>query len=166
MITYSASSGAVVVKGLVVGAQLLVDLVHVLDHHGGQLVVMGVAGLTGLEEDVGILGGTFNDGMVGIQSPGAETLHSLLIHHLPEVLIVPNADLLDLVGGPEAVEEIEERGRSVNGRQMGHRGKVHDLLGVGRCQHGQSRCPGRPLRRCGRRRWKGRGWPGRGRKRA
>ena len=43
--------GAVVVEELVVGAQLLVDLVHILLHHGGQSGVIAVAGLPVLEEE-------------------------------------------------------------------------------------------------------------------
>ena len=46
---------AVVVEQLVVGAELGVDLVHVLLDHGGQRVVVAVAGLAVLEEDVAVL---------------------------------------------------------------------------------------------------------------
>ena len=121
--------GAVVVERLVVGAQLLVDLVHILDDHGGQLVVMGVAGLTDLEEDVGVLGRALDDGMVGVQGPGTEVGHSLLVHHLVQVGVIPDLDLLDLVRGPEAVEEVQERGRGVDGGQVSKAGAAagHDV---------------------------------------
>ena len=57
---------AVVVEQLIVGAQLGVDLVHVLLHHGGQGLVVLVAGLAVLEEDVAVLVGAAHMGMLGV----------------------------------------------------------------------------------------------------
>ena len=130
--------GAVVVEGLIVGAQLLVDLIHVFDHNAGNLVIVGVAGLAGLEEDIGVLSGALNMGMVGVQCALAEGLNLFLIQHFVQVGIIPNADLLDLVGGTEAVEEMQEGSGAFDGGKMGHGGKIHNLLGVGGCQHGKA----------------------------
>ena len=129
---------AVVVEGGVVGAQLLVNEGEVLIHHGGQSVIELVAGLTVLEEGVVILVGATGDAVVGVQSVVTEGLNGVLIHHLGQILVVPDGELLDLVGGTEAVEEVQEGYTTLNGSQMGHRSQVHDLLGVGLGQHGKA----------------------------
>ena len=42
------------------------------------------------------------------------------------------------MGGAETVKEVDERHTALNGRQVRHRGQVHDLLGVGLGQHGEA----------------------------
>ena len=91
-----------------------------------------------LEEDIAVLVRAAHGGVLGVQSALAEVLHSLHIHHLSQVLIVPEGDLLDLVGGTEAVEEVDEGNAALDGGQMGHRGQVHDLLHVALGQHGKA----------------------------
>ena len=127
---------AVIVKGLVVGAQLLVHLVHVLDSHLGHRVVVLVAGLAGLEEDVAVLGLAAQHGVLGVQGVAAEVADGVPVQHLAQVLIVPGLNLLDLMGGTEAVEEMQERHLALNGGQMGHSAQVHNLLGRVGAQHG------------------------------
>ena len=127
---------AVVVEGLVVSADLGVDLVHVVHDHLGNGVVVLVAGLAGLEEDVAVLGLAAEHGVLGVQGMAAELVHSVPIQHIAQVVIVPDLDLLYLVGGAEAVEEVEERHPALNGGQMGHSAQVHDLLGGVGAQHG------------------------------
>ena len=46
---------AIVVEGLVIGADLLVDLVHVVDNDLRNRIVVLVASLTSLEEDIAVL---------------------------------------------------------------------------------------------------------------
>ena len=60
-------SCAVVVEGLVVGADLLVDLVHVLDNNLGYSVIVLVAGLACLEEDIVVLSGTAGYGVLRVE---------------------------------------------------------------------------------------------------
>ena len=55
-----------------------------------------------------------------------------------KVVVVPDLDLLDLVGGTEAVEEVQEGDTALDGGQVGHGAQVHDLLGVGLGQHGEA----------------------------
>ena len=129
---------AVVVEQLVIGAQLGVDLAHVLFHDAGDGVVVLVAGLAVLEEDVAVLMGAAHHGALGVEGAGAEVADGLPVHHPGQVLIVPDGDLLDLVGGTEAVEEVHEGDAALDGGQVGHRAQVHDLLGVGLAQHGEA----------------------------
>ena len=78
--------GAVVVEELVVGAELAVDLLHVvLDDAGDGLVVL-VGGLTVLEEDVAVLVAAAHLRMVRVQRAGAELVDRLPVDHAGEVL--------------------------------------------------------------------------------
>ena len=91
-----------------------------------------------LEKDIAVLVGTAGGGMLGIQGVLAESLHRLHVAHVLQVLKVPDGDLLDLVGGPEAVKEVDEGDLAGDGGQMGHGGQVHDLLHVALGQHGEA----------------------------
>ena len=76
--------------------------------------------------------------MLGVQGAIAEGLDSVHVAHFLQILIVPNLDLLDLVGGAEAVEEVQEGNAALDGGQMGNRAQVHDFLDVGLSQHGKA----------------------------
>ena len=58
----------VVVEELVISAELLVDLAHVLFDDTGQSVVVFIAGLAVLEEDITVLGGAAENRMLRIES--------------------------------------------------------------------------------------------------
>ena len=129
---------AVVVEQLVVGAQLLIDLAHVLLDDLGDSVIVGVGGLTVLEEDVAVLVRTAHHGVIGVEGAGAERSHGVHVAHLSQILVIPHGNLLDLVRGTEAVEEVDEGDTALQGSQVSHSRQVHDLLGVGLTQHGKA----------------------------
>ena len=76
--------------------------------------------------------------MLGVQGVLAELVHGIHVAHVLQVLVVPDGDLLDLVAGTEAVEEVDEGHLALDGGQMGHGGQVHDLLHVALAQHGKA----------------------------
>ncbi|CCX37220.1 putative uncharacterized protein [Clostridium sp. CAG:1013] len=127
---------AIVVEGLVIGADLLVDLVHVVHNNFRHSVVILVAGFTSLEEDVAVLSLAAEHRMLGVQSVAAESVHSVPIQQVAQIVVIPHLDLLDLMGGAETVEEVEERYPALDRRQMGHGAQVHDFLGAIGAQHG------------------------------
>ena len=127
---------AIVVEGLIVGADFLVDLVHVVNHNLGHGVVVLVASLAGLEEDVAVLGLAAQHGVLGVQGAAAELVDSVPIQQVAQVLVIPDLDLLDLVGGAEAIEEVEERYPALDSGEVGHGAQVHDFLGRVGAQHG------------------------------
>ena len=129
---------AVVVEQLVVGTQLGIDLVHVLLHHGGQSGIVLVAGLTVLEEDISVLVAAPHMGMLRVQGVSTELLHGVHVAHILQILVIPHGDLLDLVAGAEAVEEVDEGDLALQSGQMGHGRQVHDLLHVALAQHGKA----------------------------
>ncbi len=124
----------VVVEQLIVAAGDLVDLAHIFLNDGRQRIVCGVAGLAGLEEGIGILQGVAQGWMLRAQGVILKLLNGVPIQHLAKILIVQDLDLLDLVGGPEAVEEMLERHRALDGGQVGNGGHVHGLLHAGGSQ--------------------------------
>lgn len=129
---------AVVVEQAVIGAELLVDLLHVALDDGGKLVVDLVAGLTVLEEDIAVLVATAGVRVLRVERVVAESLDGVHVAHLGQILVVPHGDLLDLVAGAEAVEEVKERGLTLDGGKVSHRREVHDLLDVALGEHGEA----------------------------
>ena len=129
---------AVVVEQLVVGAELGVDLVHVLLDNGGQGLIVLVAGLAVLEEDIAVFVAAAHVGMLGVERMLAELGHGIHIAHVLQVLVIPDSDLLDLMAGTEAVEEVDEGNLALQRGQMRHGGEVHDLLHVALAQHGKA----------------------------
>ena len=129
---------AVVVEQAVIGAELLVDLLHVALDDGRKLVVDLVAGLAVLEEDVAVLVATAGVRVLRVERVIAESLDGVHVAHLGQILVVPHGDLLDLVAGAEAVEEVKERGLALDGGKVSHRREVHDLLDVALGEHGEA----------------------------
>ena len=91
-----------------------------------------------LEEDISILVGTAHHGTLGVQSSLTELVDSIHVNHFFQIIVVPDLDLLDLVGSTESVEEVQERNTAFDGCQMGNGTKVHNFLGVGLAQHGET----------------------------
>ena len=112
---------AVVVEQLVIGTDLSVHLVHVLLNDGRKSIVVRVAGLSCLEENIRVLGRTSLARMVRVQSMCAELIDGIQISHFLQILIIPCLDLLDLVGGTETVEEVDERNFALDGCKVSNR---------------------------------------------
>ena len=131
-------SSAVVVEQLIVSAQLLVDLAHVLFYQSRNGIVVGVACLTMLEEDIAVLVGTAHNRTLRIEGALAECLDSIHIAHISQIVVVPDLDLLDLVRGAETVEEVQERNAALDGSKVSNRREVHNFLRVGLSQHSKT----------------------------
>ncbi len=65
----------------------------------------------------------------------SEIVDGVLIHHLFQILVVPNFDLLNLMRGSEAVEEVEEGNFTLDGGQVRNRAQIHNLLHVAGAEH-------------------------------
>ena len=129
---------SVVVKGLIVCTDLRVDLIHVVNHDPGYGVIIRVAGFSRLEEDIAVLGAAAQYGMLRVQRAAAERGHGVFIEHIVQILVIPHRNLLNLVRGAEAVEEMEERNSAADGGQMRNRTQIHNLLRVIGTQHGET----------------------------
>ena len=91
-----------------------------------------------LEEGIAVLVGAAHMGMLGIEGMLTEGLDGVHVAHLGEVLIIPDRDLLDLVAGAEAVEEVDEGDLAGQRREMGDGAEIHDLLHVALAEHGKA----------------------------
>ena len=126
---------AVVVEQVVGTAGQLGDLLHFLLDDGGNSIVILVRRFAVLEVDVAVLRSALLMGMLGVHRAGAELGNLIERTQLGHILVVDHLDLLNLVRGAEAVEEVQERNRGTQGGQVSHQRQVHSLLhGVG-CQH-------------------------------
>ena len=126
----------IVIEQLVICAALRVNLVHILLHNSRQSVIIWVAGLSRLEENIRILSGTSLARMVGIQGMLAESGDRVPVSHLSQVVIIPGFDLLNLVRGTETIKEINKRNLALDGSQMSHGGQIHNFLDTGLTQQG------------------------------
>ena len=129
---------AIVVEQLVVGADLGVDGMHAFLDDRRQRIVVRIASLAMLEEDVAVLVTTAHRRMLGVERMLAERLHGVHVAELRKVVVVPHGDLLDLVRGAEAVEEVEERHAALDGGKVRHGRQVHDLLHVALGEHSEA----------------------------
>ena len=81
-----------------------------------------------LEEDVVVLAAVADGGVLGVERPVAELLQLLPVHKPAQILIIQHVDLLDLVAGAEAVEEVLYGDVPLDGAQMRHGAEIHALL--------------------------------------
>ena len=113
---------------MVVAAGQLVDLLHVVLNSGRDRGDLLVARLTALEEDIRVDRGAAGGGVLRVERVLAECLEGVHVHQRAQVLVVERLDLLDLVRGAEAVEEVQHRHAAVDRGQVRDRAQIHDLL--------------------------------------
>ncbi len=100
------------------------ELLHDLLDDPGYREVEGVRRLARLEEDVGVLGRPPNDRSIRRHPAGAQGQHVIIADQRADVVLFEHGDLVDLVRGAEAVEEVEERDPGAQRRRMGYERKV------------------------------------------
>ena len=91
-----------------------------------------------LEEDVAVLMAAAHGGTLGVKRVFAERAHSIHVAHLGQIVVIPHGDLLNLVRGAEAVEEVDEGRTPFDGGKMRHGGKIHDFLHVALGEHSEA----------------------------
>ncbi len=128
----------IVVEQVIVRADLLVDGLHVLLGDFDDVVISRVAGFACLEEDLGGLSGTSLVGMLRVQSLATEVGNGVPVDHLGEGVVVPDFDLLDLVGSTETVEEVHEGDFALDGGKVSDGAEVHAFLNGVRAKHGKT----------------------------
>jgi len=101
------------------------------------LLVVAVERLTRLEESVGVLRGTPHHRPVRIQRALAMLLDQIVVDHRAELIVLEPHDLVDLVRGAEAVEEVQEGHARAQRGGLGDERHVVGLLRVGRGEHGE-----------------------------
>ena len=99
---------AVVVHERVAATGALGQLVEHLLDDGGHCVMEGVGRLAGLEEHVGVLCAAPEHRSLRGEPTRPVVEHVGEAHERPQVLVIEQRDLVDLVRGAEAVEEVQE----------------------------------------------------------
>ena len=89
-----------------------------------------------LEVDVRVLGGAAHDRTIRGEAPQAVGVDQIVAYHGAHVVEGQLLDLLNLVGGAEAVEEVHERNAGTQSGRLGDQGEVHDLLDIVGAEHG------------------------------
>ena len=132
---------AVIVEQVIFPARQAADPGHVVLHHVGEIGIVVVVGLPQLEVDIGVIHQGAHPGILGVQGVGPEPGQGLIIHQLGVFVVAQHVDLLDLVAGTEAVEEVQERDTRLDGTQMCHSSQICRLLDAAAGQHGKARLP-------------------------
>ena len=73
--------------------------------------------------------------MLRVQGTAAERINRIPIEHVGQILVIPYFNLLNLVGGAEAVEEVEERHAALDSSKVRYSAQVHNLLGAVGAEH-------------------------------
>ena len=73
--------------------------------------------------------------MVRIQRTAAEFFYSFPVENLAQIIIIHYFDFLNLVGGTETIEEIDERYTALDSHEMGYSGQIHNFLHAGFAEH-------------------------------
>ena len=118
----------VVLDQVVAAAGALRHRVHGRLHGGGDARVERVDRLARLEVDVRVLGRAADEGSVRRECPVAMRPDELGGDQGAEVVVGEGLDGVQLVRGPEAVEEVDERDPGAEGRHLGDRREVMALL--------------------------------------
>ena len=130
-----------VIDEAVAAAGALGKPVHHLLHYTGHPGVEGIHGLAGLEVDVRVLRGAADERMLRRQRPGAMGTYQIGGHQRSQILIAEHLDGVQLVRGPEAVEEVHERYPGGQRRRVRHQRKIVGLLHRCRRQQRKSGLP-------------------------
>ena len=120
------------------GGQFVEDL----DDDAGDCLVVEVGRLARLEEDVRVLGGAAQCGCIGRHAAHPMSEDVVVTHQRGEIVVVDDADLVDLVARAEPVEEVQERHPGPQRRGVRHEREVVRLLHRSRRQHRPARGAG------------------------
>ena len=126
---------AIIIERLVIRADLFINHVHIHNRGLYGIVIILVASLSVLEEDIRVLGRAAKRRMLRIQSVRSETLNIFHIHHIFQIIIIPNFDLLDLVRSTETIKEMKERNGTLKCGEVRNCTEIHNFLRVIGAKH-------------------------------
>ncbi len=132
---------AVIIEKMVVAPGDPADFTHVLFHNVRDSLVIAVGCLTRLEVDIRVLDRAALNGVIRVQGVRTERFQGLLVHQGPQVFVIHDFNLLDLVRSAEPVKEMQKRDAALNGSQMRHGGQIHDFLDAAVADHGKAGLP-------------------------
>ena len=135
--------GPDVIEEFVFPAREFRELVHYFLNNRGSCLVVFVAGFPGGEEYVGVLAGTADHRFFRREAAGPVGVYEIGGNHFPHGVVGDFLNLLLLVGGPEAVEEVEEGHAGAQRGFLGDQSHVHHFLDVIGGEHPEAGGAGR-----------------------
>jgi hypothetical protein len=114
------------------------EFLHVRLHDSGRPGVVGIDGLAALEIHVGVLRRAAHEGVIRIESALAVGDHQVVADHRADLRVGEQGDLVHLVRGAEAVEEVDEGDARLQRARLGDQGEVVGLLHGTRGQLGEA----------------------------
>ncbi len=105
-------------------------LVHLRLHNTWDRIIIFIDCFTTLEIYIRVLRGAAQLGTFRRQATLAVGANQFVVHHVTHVVECQLLDLLNLVGGTEAVKKMQERHPRLQSRRLGDEGEVHDLLNI------------------------------------
>ncbi len=124
-----------IVKEVVLATGDLCNLVHVLLHHLGDSVVVGVDGLAALEVYVFVLRCNLEHWFLRSLCAFAEATYVLFIHQRSDLVVGNLLDLLQFVGSSETIKETQEGNLCFKGCKVSNQRHVHGFLYTGCTSH-------------------------------
>ncbi len=129
---------AVVLHQLVVTAGELAEVVHALLHPRRYRLVEGVDALAGLEIGIRVLGRAAHHRMIRVERPRTVGAYPVVVDKGANFIPMQGGDLVHLVGGAKAVEEVDEGHPALQGNAVGYQGQVLRLLHRAGGEHGKA----------------------------
>ena len=120
---------------MVLATGQLGKLVHSLLHDARAGIVVLVDGLAALKIHIRILGGTPDHGTIRRQGAPPMGKDEFVGNHRPDHIAGDGFNLLDFMGGPESVEEMQEGNPCLQGSRLGNQGEIMRFLNAGGGQH-------------------------------
>ena len=115
-------------------------------HHGLDFLVDGAISpdwlLSALPDILWADDGTPDHWVLWVQSPSAHALDALFVNELPKGIVVNLFVGVDFVGGPEAIEEVEEWKAGLDGGKVSDSRKILSLLDTVGAEHWHVGAPG------------------------
>ena len=107
---------AIIIEQTIIAAGQPVDFLHIVLDRVGQFVKVGIQGFAALEEDIRVDRGSAGRRVFRIQRMLSERLDCIHIDQRTQIFIIQRVDLLNFVGGAEAVEKVQDRHPAMNRR--------------------------------------------------
>ena len=130
--------GADVINQMILTARNLGILVHRFLNNGGDFFIVRIGGFANLEEHVGVLRRSANDGAIRRQSVRTVERRGQAFNELLQVFVGNDVNLVDFVRRAETVKEVHEGNAGLQRRILGDRRHVLSFLNVVRAQHRQT----------------------------
>ncbi len=116
----------------------LAQVVHALLHPRRYRFVEGVDALAGLEIGIRVLGGATHHRMIRVEGPRTVGAHPIVVDKSANFIPMQGGDLVHLVGGAKAVEEVDKGHPALQGDAVGDQGQVLRLLHRAGGKHGKA----------------------------